>query len=168
MPSSRPVWLPLPKSSPPHAEHLHQPYLVFLALLLAAPSPPSHIPQLTADAGLSNPALGHFPTQGLMMALSAWLFKFSNLTFGRLFYVAPSSWGGLHCVSLSPLPAASAHTSSLPTRHAILVPTCFHTLAALTSSPTRATKVRQHCLPSPQPPTLPDPQQGHWIWPSPH
>lgn len=64
------------------------------------------------------------------MALSAWLFKikFSNLTFGLLFYVAPSSWGGLHCVSLSPLPAASAHTSSLPTMHAILVPTFVSTL----------------------------------------
>lgn len=35
-PSSRPLWLPLPESSPSHTEHLHQPCLAFPALLLAA------------------------------------------------------------------------------------------------------------------------------------
>lgn len=54
VPPSRHLWLPLVKSSPPHAKHLHQPYLAFLALFLAPPPTPIHIPQPAANSWLSN------------------------------------------------------------------------------------------------------------------
>lgn len=92
------------------------------------------------------------------MALSAWLikFKFSNLAFG------PFLLGGLHGLSLSPLPAASAHL--LSAHHPCHTHSHLHshTRAAPTSTPARATKVRPQSL-------VPlHPRQGHWIGPGPH
>lgn len=83
------------------------------ALLLAAPSPPSHTPQLV-QTSLTTLALGHFPTQGPTMALSAWLikFKFPNLASGLLSLIWPLFPRGLHFL---PPPLICILCSSLPT-----------------------------------------------------
>lgn len=117
-PSDRPCTHP-----PPHAEHLHRPRVW-------SAQPPSWRPPLhraTPTAGsrlpLSKPALGHFPTQGPTMALSAWLvkFKFPNLASGFLPYLATSSSGRHHCLPPSPTCRPCSHL--ITPHHPTSIPT---------------------------------------------
>ena len=106
-PSSTPPWLPLHKSSAPRMRQCH---LVYQPSSWQPPCPRA-TPHSWRQTSLTALALGHFPTQGPTMALSAWLikFKFPNLASGLLSLIWPLF------PHLLPPPLICILCSSLPT-----------------------------------------------------
>ena len=133
---------------------------------LPSPLPGSSLstePHPTAGSRLplSKRALGHFPTQGPTMALSAWLikFKFPNLASGFLPYLAASSSsssGRLHCLPPSLICRLCSHLIT-PHHHATLLSPPFPHPGSSHRHPSQAHQGETR-LPGPS-----SPQRGHWI-----